>query len=87
MCEDVPDLTPREIDVVQLLCDGLKNQQIADELGVSHRTVHAHVASAMNKTGTRSRTQLAVLALRRGIVPLHVAAPQTCSCQLGISAN
>jgi DNA-binding NarL/FixJ family response regulator len=63
-------LSPRELDVVRLIVDGLGNQEIADRLEVSRRTIHAHVANAMRKTNTRTRTQLAVHALRAGIVPL-----------------
>jgi two-component system, NarL family, response regulator LiaR len=70
MCEQLSDLTPRELEVICLLVDGLSNQEIADRLGLSRRTVQAHVASAMGRTLTRSRTQLAVFALRRRIVPL-----------------
>jgi DNA-binding NarL/FixJ family response regulator len=65
-----PALSPRELDVVRLIVDGLGNQEIADRLGVSRRTIHAHVANLMRKTNTRTRTQLAVHALRAGIVPL-----------------
>lgn len=64
------DLTPRELDVIRLVVAGLTNQRIADRLDISRRTVHAHVANAMEKTGTSTRTQLAVYALRHGVVPL-----------------
>lgn len=64
-------LTPRELEVTRLVIDGLSNHQIAGELEVSPRTVHAHIANAMTRTHTRSRTQLAVFALRSGIVPLN----------------
>ncbi|MGO9976370.1 MAG: response regulator transcription factor [Solirubrobacteraceae bacterium] len=70
MCAVESDLTSRELEVICLLVDGLSNQDIADWLGLSRRTVQAHVASAMGRTQTRSRTQLAVFALRRRIVPL-----------------
>lgn len=60
----------REIEVIRLVVDGHSNQEIAERLGVSRRTVQAHLANAMNKTGTRTRTQLAVYALRAGLVPL-----------------
>jgi DNA-binding NarL/FixJ family response regulator len=68
-------LTPREREVLRLLVDGLSNQEIADGLKISRRTVHAHVSSAMRKTGTHSRTQLAVYALRTGLLPLRPQAP------------
>lgn len=62
-------LSTREVEVVQLVADGLKNHQIAERLGLSPRTVQAHIANALEKTGTSSRTQLAVLGMREGIVP------------------
>lgn len=63
-------LSERELQVVRLLLDGLGNQEIATRLGVSRRTVHAHLSNAMGKTGTQTRTQLVVYALRAGLVPL-----------------
>jgi DNA-binding CsgD family transcriptional regulator len=64
-------LSGREMEMLRLLIDGLGNQEIAERMGVSVRTAQAHVANAMRKTGTRTRTQLAVYALRAGLVPLH----------------
>lgn len=64
-------LSERERQVLTLIVDGLSNQEIGERLGVSPRTVQGHVASAMRKTTTRTRTQLAVHALRAGLVPLH----------------
>jgi DNA-binding NarL/FixJ family response regulator len=64
-------LSPRELEVLRLVVEGLTNQEIADRLGLARRTVQAHVANALEKTQTRSRTQLAVFALRSGLVPLH----------------
>jgi NarL family two-component system response regulator LiaR len=69
------DVTKRELDVIRLVVAGLSNQEIADDLGLSARTVQAHIASAMAKTGARTRTQLAVCALRRGWVPLEPERP------------
>jgi DNA-binding NarL/FixJ family response regulator len=69
---DAPvELSGRELEVVTLLVEGLSNQQIADRLVVSGRTVHSHIAAAARKSGTRTRVQLAVYALRNGIVPLE----------------
>lgn len=64
------ELSPREVEVIELVVDGLSNKQIAGRLGISGRTVRAHIGSAMEKTGTRTRTQLAVHALRTGLVAL-----------------
>lgn len=65
------ELTSRECEVVTLVSDGLSNNEIADLLFVSPRTVQSHVASALGKLGARTRTQLAVTAIRRGVIPLH----------------
>jgi DNA-binding NarL/FixJ family response regulator len=68
------ELSPRELEVVSLLLDGLSNAEIAARLVVSTRTVHAHVSNALRKTGTRSRLQLAVHILRMGVLPLNPSA-------------
>jgi DNA-binding NarL/FixJ family response regulator len=64
------EITARELEVLRLVVEGLGNRQIAVALGLSQRTVDAHVRNAMKKTKTASRTQLAVFALRSGVVPL-----------------
>jgi NarL family two-component system response regulator LiaR len=61
-----PDLTPRERDVLALICRGYANKRIARELGVSEKTVKAHVGHLLAKLGVSDRTQAAVLALRAG---------------------
>lgn len=66
-----PSLTAREVEVVALVVDGLTNPEIGTRLHISARTVQSHVAAAMRKLGARSRTQLAVTALRSGLVPLE----------------
>ncbi len=68
-------LSGRESQVVQLVADGLSNEQIAERLVLSARTVQTHVRAALKKTGTATRTELAVLAVREGLVPLKPAAP------------
>lgn len=62
-------LSAREVQVVQLLATGMTNDGIAERLVVSPRTVQTHVRAAMRKTGTRSRTELAVLAVQEGLLP------------------
>jgi DNA-binding NarL/FixJ family response regulator len=57
--------------VVRLVVEGLTNLEIAGRLNITERTVQAHVTAARAKLVARSRTQLAVVALRRGIVPLE----------------
>jgi DNA-binding NarL/FixJ family response regulator len=68
-------LTDREIQVVHLVVEGWTNPEIALRLTISPRTVQSHVASAMRKLEARSRTQLAVVALRRAVVPLLPLGP------------
>jgi DNA-binding NarL/FixJ family response regulator len=63
-------LTDRELEVVVLVAEGLTNDQIAERLVLSPRTVQSHVANAMRRTRTQSRTQLAVLSIREGLVEL-----------------
>jgi DNA-binding CsgD family transcriptional regulator len=63
------ELSVKEIQVVQLLTEGMTNPEIGDRLCLSPRTVQSHLATAMRKTGTKTRTELAVLAVREGLVP------------------
>ncbi len=61
-------LTPREIEVLRLLAEGLGNKEIAARLVISEHTVKFHVASIMGKLGAASRTEAVMLGIRRGIV-------------------
>ena len=56
-------LTPRELEVLQLLAQGLSNKAIADKLFMSPRTVQAHLRSVYRKFGVSSRTSAAVKAV------------------------
>jgi NarL family two-component system response regulator LiaR len=56
------DLTPREIEVLRYVGQGMTNQQIADELRISVRTVHAHIRSLLDKLDLANRTRLALFA-------------------------
>ena len=51
-------LTPREREVAEEVAKGLTNRQIATELGISERTVHAHVRRILRKLGLGSRAQI-----------------------------
>lgn len=62
-------LSVREVEVVQLVAGGGTNEEIADQLVLSPRTIQSHVEHAMRKTETRNRTELAVLAVLEGLVP------------------
>jgi len=61
-------LTPREIEVVQLLTQGLSNKAIAYSLSISPRTVNFHLDNIYSKMGVGSRTEAALVALRQGWV-------------------
>jgi DNA-binding NarL/FixJ family response regulator len=63
-------LTPREIEVLELLAEGLSNKAIAAELGVSDQTVKFHVASISGKLQAANRTDAVRLAARRGLITL-----------------
>jgi DNA-binding NarL/FixJ family response regulator len=71
----VGDLTPRERDVLALICRGYANKRIARELGVSEKTVKAHVGHLLAKLGVADRTAAAVLAVREGWVEDRVGGP------------
>jgi non-specific serine/threonine protein kinase len=57
-------LTEREVQIVWEIARGLTNRQIAKKLGISQRTVDAHVQNILNKLGVEKRTQIAVWASR-----------------------
>jgi DNA-binding NarL/FixJ family response regulator len=63
-------LTPRELDVVRHIAMGLRNADIAHRLFISEETVKAHLSNVFGKLGVRDRTELALHALRTGIVTL-----------------
>lgn len=63
-----PGLTPREKDVLQLLVEGASNKDIAKKLKITENTVKNHLRNIMEKLHLQNRVQLAVYALRKGIV-------------------
>lgn len=63
-------LTAREIQVLQLVAQGLPNKGIARRLGISENTAKFHVASLTGKLGANSRTEAVTLAARRGLIIL-----------------
>ena len=64
------ELTVREIDVLKLIAEGRTNRSIAAELGITEYTVKFHVNSILGKLSAESRTEAAMKAVRRGIIPL-----------------
>src|SRR3954452_690800 len=65
---DAERLTPREREVLELIGGGLSNKRIALELGLSEKTVKAHVGHLLAKLGVADRTQAALYAVRVGLV-------------------
>jgi len=63
-------LTPRELDVLGLLAEGLPNKAIAGRLGISDQTVKFHVAAICGKLGAANRTDAVRRAVRRGLILL-----------------
>jgi DNA-binding NarL/FixJ family response regulator len=63
-------LTPREMEALQLLSEGLSNRQIAERLRIGERTAKFHVNSILAKLGAETRTEAVVLAARLGLVIL-----------------
>jgi DNA-binding NarL/FixJ family response regulator len=58
----IADLTPQQRRVLELVCQGRHNKEIAVDLGVTEATIKAHVTQILQKLGVRSRTQAALLA-------------------------
>ncbi|WP_280155873.1 response regulator transcription factor [Piscinibacter sp. XHJ-5] len=65
------ELSPRELQIVRMLCAGKPNKEIARSLSVEVTTVKGHVKSVLDKLGVRNRTEAVAEATRRGIVPSY----------------
>ena len=65
-----PELTVRELSVLECVAAGHANKEIADKLSISEGTVKSHVNSVMQKLGALSRTDAAITALRKGLIKL-----------------
>lgn len=57
-------VTLREKEVLSLICNGFSNKEIAVKLGISEQTVKNYVSALMEKSRTRSRTQLAIMSMK-----------------------
>jgi len=66
--ENVPRLSPRENQVLQLIADGSENKQIARELGLSEATVKTYIRGVFERLGVSSRAEAVAVGLRLGII-------------------
>jgi len=66
--EDTLDLTRREKEILQLLCEGLTNKEIADALFISERTVLGHKTNLLTKTNTKNSLSLMAYAIKNKLV-------------------
>jgi DNA-binding NarL/FixJ family response regulator len=68
--EETPEdpLTPRELEVVKQIAEGLTGEEIAEQLFISKKTVDRHRANVLEKLGMRNRVELTRYAIRRGLV-------------------
>ena len=64
-------LSPRELEILQFVTNGMSNKEIASRLGISQQTVKNHMTSILKKLNVQDRTQAAVTALRHGWVRIH----------------
>lgn len=65
-----PSLTPREVEVLNLMAQGLGNKEIAWKLGISEHTVKFHIGSIFNKLDASGRTEAVTLGIRAGLIML-----------------
>jgi len=66
-----PDLSPRELEVLNRIVQGLSNREIGYALGIAEDTVKNHVKNILSKLGVGDRTQAATAAIQRGIIHIH----------------
>jgi DNA-binding NarL/FixJ family response regulator len=63
-----PNLTPRELEVLQLVADGLRNKEIAARLSIGEDTAKMHLRNVMQKLEVNDRTHAVMVAVRRGFI-------------------
>ena len=66
----IEELTPRELQVLRMLADGLGNKEIAAALHISEHTAKFHVSQILAKLGVSSRAEAVAIGMRRGLVPI-----------------
>lgn len=63
-----PDLSEREWGILRNLADGMQNEEIGDELGISRMTVMTHIKRILAKLGARNRTHAVAIGFRTGLL-------------------
>jgi DNA-binding NarL/FixJ family response regulator len=63
-------LSPREVEVLELIARGHANKQVADKLAIAEETVKGHVSRILSKLNANDRTHAVTLALKRGVIQL-----------------
>jgi DNA-binding NarL/FixJ family response regulator len=66
--DKLPTLTKREREILRLLADGMRNEQVGRQLSISPLTVRTHVKNAMDKLDADTRTQAVASALRQSLI-------------------
>ena len=64
------ELTARELEVLELLSEGMSNRDIGERLGIAEKTVRIHMTHILDKLGVEDRTQAVLTAIQRGLVHL-----------------
>ncbi len=67
----IEELTPRELEVLRLMAQGLPNRKIAEHLEVNERTIKHHVSEILSKLGVANRTQAITYAAAHGLITLN----------------
>jgi two-component system, NarL family, response regulator YdfI len=67
---DAASLTPRELEILEMMAEGMSNRTIAGRLSISSQTVKFHVASILAKLGAESRTEAVTFGVRHGLIAL-----------------
>ena len=66
-----PTLTSREVEVLQLISEGLRNKEVGATLGITEGTVQIHVKNIFGKLNVNDRTAAVQVAVRRGLVQMR----------------
>ena len=78
-------LTPRELEILQLIADGVASDEIAPTLGVSPHTLRTHLQNVLTKLKVHSKLDAVVLAIRHGKIVANLAAAQGGDSEEGFS--